>query len=57
MVEKLVMIANSAEVGIHVHNNYGFATACCLASVEAGASNLDTSVNELSDGAGLAAFE
>jgi 2-isopropylmalate synthase len=57
MVKRLKEIAGSAEVGIHAHNNYGTATACALAGVEAGASNVETSVNGLADGAGLAPFE
>jgi len=57
MVKLLVETAGGAEVGIHAHNNYGTATACALAGVEAGASNVETSVNGLADGAGLAAFE
>jgi isopropylmalate/homocitrate/citramalate synthase len=57
MVKLLKEIAGNAEVGIHAHNNYGTATACALAGVEAGASNVETSVNGLADGAGLAAFE
>jgi isopropylmalate/homocitrate/citramalate synthase len=57
MVRLLREIAGNAEVGIHAHNNYGTATACTLAGVEAGASNVETSVNGLADGAGLAAFE
>ncbi|MHB8771858.1 MAG: LeuA family protein [Syntrophales bacterium] len=57
LVRLLKGIAGGAEVGIHAHNNYGTATACTLAGVEAGASNVETSVNGLADGAGLAAFE
>lgn len=57
MVRLLKEIAGDAEVGIHAHNNYGTGTACTLAGVEAGASNVETSVNGLGDGAGLAAFE
>jgi len=57
LVGLLKDIAGDAEVGIHAHNNYGTATACTLAGVEAGASNVETSVNGLADGAGLAAFE
>jgi isopropylmalate/homocitrate/citramalate synthase len=57
LVELLKGIAGDAEVGVHAHNNYGTATACTLAGVEAGASNVETSVNGLADGAGLAAFE
>ena len=57
MVGLLVETAGSVEVGVHAHNNYGTATACALAGVEAGASNVETSVNGLADGAGLAAFE
>ena len=57
MVKLLKEIAGDAEIGIHAHNNYGTATACTLAGVEAGASNVETSVNGLADGAGLAAFE
>jgi isopropylmalate/homocitrate/citramalate synthase len=57
MVNLLKEIAGDAEVGIHAHNNYGTGTACALAGVEAGASNVETSVNGLADGAGLAAFE
>ena len=57
MVGLLVEIAGDVEVGVHAHNNYGTATACALAGVEAGASNVETSVNGLADGAGLAAFE
>ncbi len=57
MVKLLKEIAGDVEIGIHAHNNYGTATACTLAGVEAGASNVETSVNGLADGAGLAAFE
>ncbi len=57
MVRLVREIAGDVEVGIHAHNNYGTATACTLAGVEAGASNVETSVNGLADGAGLAAFE
>ena len=57
LVRLVKEIAGQAEVGIHAHNNYGLATACTLAGVEAGASNVETSVNGLADGAGLAAFE
>ena len=57
MVKQIRKIAGSVEVGVHVHNNYGLATACTLASVEAGASNIETSVNGIADGAGLASFE
>ncbi len=57
LVRLLKGIAGEAEVGVHAHNNYGTATACTLAAVEAGASNVETSVNGLADGAGLAAFE
>jgi isopropylmalate/homocitrate/citramalate synthase len=57
LVEKLKSIAGHAEVGVHAHNNYGTATACTCAGVEAGACNVETSVNGLADGAGLAAFE
>jgi len=57
MVKLLKEVAREAEVGIHAHNNYGTATACTLVGVEAGASNVETSVNGLADGAGLAAFE
>lgn len=57
LVGLLKGIAGDAEVGIHAHNNYGTATACTLAGVEAGAANVETSVNGLADGAGLAAFE
>lgn len=57
MVKLLKEIAGDAEIGIHAHNNYGTATACTLAGVEAGASNVETSVNGMADGAGLAAFE
>jgi isopropylmalate/homocitrate/citramalate synthase len=57
MVKLLKGIAGDAEVGIHAHNNYGTGTACTLAGVEAGACNVETSVNGLADGAGLAAFE
>ena len=57
MVQRIKEIAGGAEVGVHIHNNYGLATACTLASIEAGASNVETSVNGLADGAGLASFE
>jgi len=57
MVRLLKGVAGDQEVGIHSHNNYGTGTACALAGVEAGASNVETSVNGLADGAGLAAFE
>jgi len=57
LIRLLREIAGSAEVGIHAHNNFGLATAYTLAGVEAGASNVETSVNGLADGAGLAAFE
>jgi isopropylmalate/homocitrate/citramalate synthase len=57
MVRLIKERAGDVEVGVHAHNNYGTATACTLAAVEAGASNVETSVNGLADGAGLAAFE
>lgn len=57
LMRLLKEIAGNAQVGIHAHNNYGLATAYTLAGVEAGASNVETSVNGLADGAGLAAFE
>ena len=57
MVRLVREIAGDVEVGIHAHNNYGTGTACTLAGVEAGASNVETSVNGLADGAGLTSFE
>jgi len=57
LVGLLKQRAGGVEIGAHVHNNYGTATACTLAAVEAGASNVETSVNGLADGAGLAPFE
>lgn len=53
----LKTIAGSKELGIHAHNHYGLATAYALAGVEMGAENVETSVNGLGDGAGLAPFE
>ena len=53
----LKTIAGPKELGIHAHNHYGLATAYALAGVEAGAENVETSVNGLGDGAGLAPFE
>ena len=53
----LKTIAGAKELGIHAHNHYGLATAYALAGVEVGAENIETSVNGLGDGAGLAPFE
>jgi isopropylmalate/homocitrate/citramalate synthase len=53
----LKTIAGPKELGIHAHNHYGLATAYALAGVEMGAENVETSVNGLGDGAGLAPFE
>lgn len=53
----LKTIAGAKELGIHAHNHYGLATAYALAGIEAGAENVETSVNGLGDGAGLAPFE
>jgi isopropylmalate/homocitrate/citramalate synthase len=45
------------QVGVHVHNDYGLATACSLASVEAGAEVVDAAVNGMCDRSGIAALE
>jgi isopropylmalate/homocitrate/citramalate synthase len=57
LTKLLKKIAGPKEVGIHAHNHYGLATAYALSAVEAGAENIETSVNGLGDGAGLAPFE
>jgi methanogen homocitrate synthase len=57
MVRKLKKIAGDKPVGLHCHNHYGVATACALSGVEAGAEVIHTSINGMSDGAGLTAFE
>ena len=57
LAKMLKSIAGSKQLGIHAHNHYGLATAYALAGVEAGAENVETSVNGLGDGAGLAPFE
>lgn len=57
MVRKLKKIAGQKSVGLHCHNHYGVATACALGGVEAGADVIHTSINGMSDGAGITAFE
>ncbi len=57
MVRKLKEIARDKPVGLHCHNHTGVATACAVSGVEAGAEVLHTSVNGMSDGGGIAAFE
>jgi isopropylmalate/homocitrate/citramalate synthase len=57
MVRKLKEIAPDKPVGLHCHNHTGVATACAVTGVEAGAEVIHTSVNGMSDGGGIAAFE
>lgn len=57
MVRRLKEIAGDRPVGLHCHNHTGVATACAVTGVEAGASVIHTSVNGMSDGGGVAAFE
>lgn len=45
------------QVGVHIHNDYGLATACALASVEAGAEVVDAAVNGMCDRGGITALE
>ena len=45
------------QIGVHVHNDYGLATACAVASVEAGAEVVDLAVNGMCDRSGIAALE
>nr|MDO8085358.1 hypothetical protein [Candidatus Sigynarchaeum springense] len=50
-------IAGSIPVGIHVHDDFGMATASSCAGVEAGAEYVDLVVNKLGDRAGNASLE
>lgn len=45
------------QIAAHVHNDYGLATACALASVEAGAEVVDLTVHGMCDRSGMAALE
>jgi len=47
----------AVQVGVHVHNDFGLATACSLAAVEAGAEAIDAAVNGMCDRSGIAALE
>mgnify|MGYP000220990255 CR=1 FL=1 len=44
-------------VEVHIHNDFGLATACSLAAVGAGAEVIDGTVNGLGEGTGVAAIE
>jgi isopropylmalate/homocitrate/citramalate synthase len=57
MVHRLKEIAGNRLIGLHCHDHTGVATACAISGVEAGASVVHTSVNGMSDGGGVAAFE
>jgi isopropylmalate/homocitrate/citramalate synthase len=57
MTGRLKEIAGEKTVGVHCHNHFGVGTACALAGIEAGAEVVHTSVNGMSDGGGIAAFE
>jgi len=57
MTKWLKGIAGDRQVGVHCHDSLGIGTACALSGVEAGAEVVHTSVNGMSDGGGLAAFE
>jgi isopropylmalate/homocitrate/citramalate synthase len=57
LVKWIKKLFPGVQVGVHVHNDYGLATACSLASVEAGAEVVDTAVNGMSDRSGISAFE
>ena len=57
MTKKLKEIAGDKAVGLHCHNHYGVGTACALAGIEAGAEIVHTSINGMSDGGGMAAYE
>jgi len=57
MVRKLKEIAGDKPLGLHCHNHTGVGTACAVTGVEAGAEVIHTSVNGMSDGGGIAAFE
>lgn len=57
MVKQLKEIAGDKQVGLHCHNHFGVGTACAISGVEAGAEVVHASVNGMSDGGGIAAFE
>ncbi|MDX9821421.1 MAG: hypothetical protein RBT20_05770 [Syntrophales bacterium] len=57
MVRLMKRIAGDRPIGVHCHNHTGAATGCAVSAVEAGASVIHTSVNGMSDGGGVAAFE
>jgi len=57
MVKWLKKIAGDKQVSVHCHDTLGLATACALCGVEAGAEVVHTTINGMSDGGGLAAFE
>jgi len=57
MVKRLKKIAGEKQVGLHCHNTMGTGTACALIGIEAGAEVVHTSINGMSDGGGIAAFE
>ena len=57
MAKRLKEIAGEKQLGVHCHNTVGTGTACALLGVEAGAEVVHTSINGMSDGGGIAAFE
>ena len=57
MAKRLKKIAGEKQLGVHCHNMVGTGTACALIGVEVGAEVVHTSINGMSDGGGIAAFE
>jgi len=59
LVRQVKHAAPNVSVGVHLHNDFGLASACGVAALEAGADSFDVSVNGIGDKAGqldLASF-
>jgi len=57
LVRTVKEITSSIPVGVHVHDDFGLATASICAGIEAGAEYADLVVNKLGDRAGNASLE
>lgn len=54
LTREVAALAPGVEVGVHPHNTFGLAVACCVATVRAGAGVVESSVNGYCGGPGNA---
>ncbi len=57
MIKEIKPICGDIPLGIHIHDDFGLATASSIAAVEQGAEFMDLVVNQLGDRAGNASLE